>query len=71
MNVITRIRLMIWKRRLRKAYKDFAAVRDEYDCGDLLACHISSRAFDARRRMNEAIRQCVKLDPDCKLREME
>jgi hypothetical protein len=59
-----------WKRRLRSRYRTYVAILDQFSCGASLAEAISSRVYNAKLKVNEAIRKCRELDPTCKLEEI-
>jgi hypothetical protein len=60
----------LWKRRLRSRYRTYTAILDQFSCGANLAEFISSRAYSAKMKVNEAIRKCREFDPSCKLEEI-
>lgn len=66
-----RIRLAIWRSRLKSRFLTYRAISDEYSCGAALAAHLSSRLRRAKDRVNEAIRKCRELDPECSVKELE
>lgn len=69
--MINEIAIAFQKRRLRKRYTAYRKLLDNFSCGAALAEVISLRVSDAKNEVNETIRELVRLDPKCKLKEME
>jgi len=65
------MKLRYWRRQLKRRYAEWDRIRDQYDCGYSLARFMSRRLLLAEDQVNEAIRMCKQLDPQCKLEEIK
>ena len=66
-----KLRIKIWKRKLRLRYLNYVCIKDTLSCGNALANVVSATYRECKEEVNVAICKLKELDPTCTLEEIE